>query len=384
MSRSNVHPLKSPVHQSQTPSALALIDLKDNILNAWMKRVREEISIVLKVDQSVIVDTIPVFLENLAEALSQEHPRNLATESSNVASEHGNERARIPKYSPDQIIKEYVILKDIVEQSVNEVVELNKHELSIVQKSFDQAIQEAMMAYFLSHSKMREQIVATLTHDLRNPLGAASMAAELLTEDIQKVEDPELRAGLQDLAEKICRNVKRTDNLVQDLLDASVLEAGEKIHLRISKCEILSLIQETLSEIASRDVKRIRVEGSACPANLDKEALKRAIANLIMNALKYGDAKTPVKIRLASEFGRAYISVHNKGNPIPLEDQANLFQAYKRSPQALESGQKGWGLGLAAVRMIAESLNGALVLESSPETGTTFTMDIPCDFKVRT
>jgi signal transduction histidine kinase len=215
-------------------------------------------------------------------------------------------------------------------------------------------------------------------------LGAASMAAELLADDIQKIQDPELREGLQDLAEKICRNVRRTDSLVQDLLDASVLEAGEKIHLRISKCEILSLIRETLGEIASRDLKRIHVEGSECHGHLDKEALKRAIANLIMNALKYSDIKTPVTIRLTSEFGRAFISVHNSGNPIPLEDQANLFQAYKRGAQGIESGQKGWGLGLAAVQMIAQSLNGALVLESSPETGTTFTMDIPCDFVVQT
>lgn len=362
---------------------MALIDCKDNIITAWTERVRREISTTTKVDQAIIVDTIPVFLENLAEALSMEHPRNLATESSNVASEHGNERARIPKYSPDQIIREYIILKDIVEQSLSAVVPLKKNELSIIQKSFDQAVQEAMMAYFLSHSKMREQIVATLTHDLRNPLGAASMAAELLSEDIQRVTDPELRESLHDLAEKISRNVRRTDDLIQDLLDASVLEAGEKIHLRIAKCEILSLIHETLKEIASRDLKRIQVEGTKCEGNLDREALKRAIANLVTNALKYSDPKKPVTIRLGSNFGRAFISVHNEGNPIPLDQQANLFLPYKRTQQAIESGQKGWGIGLAAVRMIAESLNGVLVLESSPETGTTFTIDIPCDFVQR-
>jgi signal transduction histidine kinase len=111
----------------------------------------------------------------------------------------------------------------------------------------------------------------------------------------------------------------------------------------------------------------------------DGEALRRAVANLGANAVKYGTTERAVTITVRGEYGRAFIVVHNHGGYIPAEQQETLFRAFARLPQAQGSEKTGWGLGLAQVRGVAESHGGSIGIDSSPELGTSFTIDIPSD-----
>ena len=88
---------------------------------------------------------------------------------------------------------------------------------------------------------------------------------------------------------------------------------------------------------------------------------------------------TPSAIRLESSHGRAIITVHNFGPHIPVEEQETLFRSFMRTKAAQTGHKTGWGLGLAMVRGMTEGHGGSITLDSAPERGTTFIIDVPID-----
>ena len=168
---------------TKTPSAQFLYAKRNEILDAWMKRVKAEVATAAELLNPVVIDTIPLFLDGLSEALCEECTRETATESSNMAQEHGGERARVTRYGPEQIIQEYQILQNIVRHTITAVIPLHETESDIIQKSFDKALQEAMISFFLVHGRLREQFVAGLTHDLRNPIGGITQLLAIMDEE---------------------------------------------------------------------------------------------------------------------------------------------------------------------------------------------------------
>ncbi|RZA07754.1 MAG: sensor histidine kinase [Proteobacteria bacterium] len=365
--------------QLKGDAAESLLKRKDEILVEWVARVRQHVKLAGAVSQPVLIDTLPIFLANLAQALSENHVRALATDSNNVAQEHGGERARVTSFGPEQIIQEYQLLRSTVEEKISEDINISKPELSIIQRSFDQAIQDAMTAYFLVHGRIRDQFVATLTHDLRNPLAAAKMNADLVGRAAAKLTNEKDRETFSRLASKLGENIKRADRMIQNLLDTNLSAVGERMPLKLEPENMMTIAESVVAELSPAERERTKVIGDEINGYFDRDALWRALENLITNAFKYGREATPVTVRVYEKLGRAMISVHNQGNPIPAEDQELLFQAFRRTRSAKASGQQGWGIGLSQVRGVAEAHGGSLGVDSSAETGTTFTLDIPAD-----
>jgi signal transduction histidine kinase len=106
--------------------------------------------------------------------------------------------------------------------------------------------------------------------------------------------------------------------------------------------------------------------------------LRRALGNLIENAVKYGRDDSQITIGVAELQGRLMLSVHNYGEPIPPEALPHLFVAFQRRA-ADKTAKPGWGLGLMHVQAIAQAHGGSVTVESSDERGTTFTIDILVD-----
>jgi signal transduction histidine kinase len=360
-------------------AARVLLRLKDDILMAWEKRVRKVVYLAAELSQPVIIDSLPIFIANLAEALAENHGRGTATESNNVAQEHGGERARVTRYGPEQIIQEYQILRDVIEETLRANITPSNREYSVIQKSFDQAIQEAMMAYFLVHGKVRDQFIATLTHDLRNPLAAARLSADLILRKLADSENPFKVDELKRQAQTIINCVKRADRMIQNLLDTNVMEVGELVPLNIGECDMLEIVHSVVAEFSISEKRNAKIVGDNARGFWDSDGIFRALENLTGNAFKYGKEGTPVTIRIYEKLGRVMVSVHNEGNPIPAEEQDLLFQAFRRSATAKNSGKKGWGIGLTQVRGVAEAHGGTLTVDSSLEGGSTFTIDLPRD-----
>jgi len=352
---------------------------RDEILLNWVERVKSEVASASHLQNPIIIDTIPCFLDGLAEALDPGNPKQTAVESSILAQEHGGERARVTAYGPDQVLHELQILRDIVRTELKNSHTLTEQDESVIRRSFDDAIQEAMSSYFLAHAHLREQFVATLTHDLRNPISAVKMASELIASFVKEEAESATSHAVLDMAVRITRNAVRADRMIQQLLDASVIQVGEKPPVNIAVGDMQSVVREALGEFSDDYARRLRLEAVSVRGHWDLEALRRSVENLVHNAFKYGSDGTPVGVRIQSANGRVIVSVHNEGTPIPLENLESLFQVYCRAETAKRSGKKGWGLGLALARATAERMGGSLGADSSPENGTTFTIDIPCD-----
>lgn len=217
---------------------------------------------------------------------------------------------------------------------------------------------------------LRTQFIAFLAHDLRGPLSAARTAAVLLGRlDAGAPSSPE-RATL------ILRNLDRVDRMVSDMLDVERIHAGKKLPLALADVDLGSIAAEVVADMGADHPGRIVLRGDR-PArgNWDAALLRRAIWNLVANALKYGAKDTLVDICVAKQNGGFTVAVHNDGTPIPEDEQATLFEPFTRA--AVQSGACGWGLGLTLVRGAAESHGGTVGLDSAPGRGTTFTLRLP-------
>ncbi|HVK60969.1 MAG TPA: ATP-binding protein, partial [Bdellovibrionales bacterium] len=221
---------------------------------------------------------------------------------------------------------------------------------------------------------LRETFVSLLTHDLRAPLSAAKISAQL----IQRQKG--LSEAIQSLAARISSNITRADHMITDLLDANRVRSGEKLPLDIEEFDLSELVKETLQELTVIHGERFVFQNEdRVVGQWDRKYLRRIIENLASNAVKYGTPDTPITISLMRTKDKAVLDVHNSGESIAPADQITLFQQFRRTRKAVSGRQKGWGIGLTLVRGVVEAHGGTLSVESTPETGTVFGVYLPLD-----
>ncbi|WP_245676821.1 sensor histidine kinase [Oligoflexus tunisiensis] len=251
-------------------------------------------------------------------------------------------------------------------------INLSAEEKAIIESSINMGIREAVTAFALVQNNIREQFIATLSHDMRQPLNTISMAAQMLPEE--PVDDDGFDARTM-----ILNAVRKADALIQNLLDATLIKTGQRLQLEFSECDMRQIIDESVKEHALDQKARIEVHGESVIGQWSPRELERAIDNLITNAIKYGDLSQPIRINLTEYSGRVMVSVHNEGKPIPADEQETIFQAFRRSQAVQKGDKKGWGLGLPLVRGIVEAHAGSVHVDSSEGRGTTFIIDMPKD-----
>lgn len=234
--------------------------------------------------------------------------------------------------------------------------------------------QERALAEMKEERTLRERFVDTLSHDLRNPLAAARMAAQLLA----RKELP--RERMKESSERMIQSLNRADRMIQNLLDISRVRAGEKLPLEIRHFELGKLVRDTLLELAEQHGDRFVLISSKPEISgyWSYDQIQRVIENLVGNAIKYGASQKPIRIELSETISHVSISVINEGPVIPSEHLKHLFVPYYRTEGATCQA-KGWGLGLALVKAVAEAHSGTAQAESSPEAGTIFTITLPKD-----
>ena len=357
-----------------SPTSIRMLALRDAVLTEWEKRMRSTIAKAAVLAEPILINTMPVVYGNLAEAVTPEYSRtSVGVLETTVAAEHGNERARLTNYDLSTVISEYQVLRSAIFDVLEENgLALTASDVRIINMTLDATIKESATAFTLVQSAFRERFVATLAHDLRSPLSAMQMFAER----IARTSDPEI---IRELSDKIKQNVGRMDRMIRELLDIVVFEQGERLKLHLSNFNIMEIIDQVCDESFEIYGSRFEVSGEAVTGWWGRDALLRALENLIGNALKYGAKDTPITIKIDNYHGRILISVHNEGNPIPPDQLESVFQVFERAKIANDENEQGWGLGLPFVRSVAESHGGSIVTDSSADTGTTFIIDIPVD-----
>ena len=354
--------------------AAVVIRNKEEILHRFCVRAQQSIGDARNQPHPVLIDTLPAFITRVALALARGE-MDFASQYSNIALQHGNERARFTSYSLAEMIKEYQFLREIFMDVLTAEARPTAEEWKIVHRSVDEAMAEAATSFVQVNDDFRELFTAALTHDFRAPLANAWNFLELMRREASM----ELR---DQFAQRAAQNLRRVGRMIAGLLDASRSNAGERLQLDAGSCDVANLLDESIRDFDPRIRKRVSLDLPApILAYWDREKIRRAIDNLLDNAFKYSSPESTVTVRAIETHGRVQISVHNRGEPISPEQQASIFEPYRRTTAARMGGKLGWGLGLTQVQVIAEAHGGGVGVESTPETGTTFTLDLIRDVR---
>ena len=216
-----------------------------------------------------------------------------------------------------------------------------------------------------------EQMIGIVSHDLRNPLSAISMATALLSRG-------EVTAPQQRLLGNITRSTERATRLIADLLDFTQARLGKGLPVERRAIDLHRTVAEAVDELRllypARVLRHDRAGAGACAA--DANRLVQLIGNLVSNAMTYGTPATPVTVRSAIDETSFSLAIHNEGPPIAAELQAGLFQPMTRGTDAV-SASRSVGLGLFIVREIARAHDGTTFVRSTVAEGTTFGAVLP-------
>jgi signal transduction histidine kinase len=219
-------------------------------------------------------------------------------------------------------------------------------------------------------AELREQFIAVLGHDLRNPLSSIGMGTELL---LRRSND----AGDRRVLERIRSSARRIGALVDDVMDLARGRFGGGIKLRAQEVmDLATRLRHVIDEVqAAHPTRPIDLRSTLDgPVTCDEQRVEQLLSNLLTNAIAHGDADTPIAVALRGEGDTVELSVSNHGEPISAEVRPRLFEPYFRGGRG--DPRNGLGLGLYIVSEIARS-HGGRVEVASADGRTTFTLRMP-------
>jgi signal transduction histidine kinase len=223
--------------------------------------------------------------------------------------------------------------------------------------------------------ELREQFIAILGHDLRNPLQAVYAIGDILE---RRLTDP----GEFAIASRIKTNVNRMSSLIDDVLDFARGRLGGGIHLEIGEVTnlhhgVMAVIQELRDAQPERNViASIQVAEAVC---CDLGRVQQVVSNLLGNALTHGAPDTPVRINVEVDAEDLVVDVWNAGEPIPPQSLAKIFEPFWR--HSVSASRQGLGLGLHICAQIVRAHGGRIAVTSTYEHGTRFTARLPLGAK---
>jgi signal transduction histidine kinase len=222
--------------------------------------------------------------------------------------------------------------------------------------------------------RAREEVLAIVSHDLRNPLNAIMLATQLL--QMSESFPPEEREQI----DAIDVSARRMRALIEDLLDVTRLEGGKQLPIEPKPVEVASLLQEAYElfkpQAATSQISfHIRVGEDVPRVKADRHRVMQVLSNLIGNAVKFTPAEGVISLRSERRDGRQVLfTVADTGTGIPPENLGKIFNPYW---QAKRTARLGAGLGLPIAKGIVESHGGKIWVESEPEVGTKFYFTLP-------
>jgi chemotaxis family two-component system sensor kinase Cph1 len=225
--------------------------------------------------------------------------------------------------------------------------------------------------------RARDDLVAVVSHDLRNPLGVIQMQAAILLQAASG-ENEEFSRRVQTSAEHIQRSVARMNTLIGDLLDLARLEAG-RFTLQCRAHEMSELIGESLVILRPlAEQKRIDLTSDLrCAAvNADRDRIFQVLSNLVGNAIKFTPAGGRIDLRCEEMNGEVQVTVADTGPGIAPEQLSNVFDRYW---QARPDDLQGSGLGLFIAKGIVEAHGGRIWAQARPGSGATFVFTLPSE-----
>lgn len=228
--------------------------------------------------------------------------------------------------------------------------------------------------------RLNEQLIAVVSHDLRNPLNLVAIAVGVLAQS----SDPRVVAT----ARKIERSTRRMATILNDLLDLSRARLGGGISVDVAPCELSTIAGTVVEELrsANEGAEIVMKSLGDMTGAWDSGRLQQLISNLLGNALRHGEAGGVVTLTLdGSAADACVVAVHNEGAIAP-DVQQRMFEPFSgsstrhrtgREPGEAVGSRQGLGLGLYIVSQIVRAHGGRIDVESEPDKGTVFRVSLP-------
>jgi signal transduction histidine kinase len=229
----------------------------------------------------------------------------------------------------------------------------------------------------LALARQQSDFISAVSHEFRTPITSMRHLTELLV--TRSVPTEERKAQYYAL---LARETERLHRMVESLLSFGRMQAGSYAW-KLETTDPAALVHAVVEEYrcnpqaANREIA-CDLDAGLPPIQADREALTRALSNLLDNAAKYSEPGTSIHVAACRDGASIRISVEDHGVGIPAEERGKLFDRFVRGSHARNGGVRGIGVGLALVKSVAQAHGGTVLLSSQPGSGSTFTLVIPC------
>lgn len=225
-------------------------------------------------------------------------------------------------------------------------------------------------------ARLKSDFVSNVSHELRTPLALIRLYAETL--ELGRITTSEKKNEYYAIIRK---ESERLTALINNILDFSRIEAGRKEY-DFKETDIAELVRNTLDSYRFQIEQQgfaleEQIEPNIPKVRVDREAIARALVNLVNNALKYSDHEKFLGVKLYREQSVLKLEVIDRGIGIERHEQSRIFEKFYRTCDPLVHNTKGSGLGLSLVRHITEAHGGDVEVESTPGRGSKFTLKLP-------
>ena len=294
-----------------------------------------------------------------------------------VSSEHGyaemQQAVRISPLTRDgRVIGTLTIIEDVTERVAREAeLQAQIEARTRVLASEKLARSEAERA-----NRLKDEFLATISHEIRNPLNAIMGWAHMLR--VGKLNE----ANTERAVETIYRNAKSQSQLVADLLDVSRIISG-KLRLDVRTVDLIYIVNAAIDSIRpAADAKNIRLQTmldpAAGPISGDADRLQQVVWNLLTNAVKFTPKNGQIQVKVQRVDSHVEIVVSDSGVGISKEFLPYVFDRFRQADASTTRIHGGLGLGLSIVRQLVDLHGGSVSVESEGEgKGTTFTITLP-------
>jgi signal transduction histidine kinase len=225
-------------------------------------------------------------------------------------------------------------------------------------------------------ARLKSDFVSNVSHELRTPLALIRLYAETL--ELGRITTAEKK---QEYYRIIRKESERLTALINNILDFSRIEAGRKEY-EFRETDIAELVHNTLDSYRYQIEQQgfafeESIDSSLPKVYVDREAIARALVNLVNNALKYSAEDKFLGVKLYRADGALKLEVVDRGIGITRREQTKIFEKFYRTGDPLVHNTKGSGLGLSLVRHITHAHGGEIAVESTPGKGSKFILSLP-------
>jgi signal transduction histidine kinase len=282
-------------------------------------------------------------------------------------------------FNLDQMVSEYRALRASVTKlwaaQASELTRQNTADLVRFNEAIDQTLTESIGYYSRKVDHSRDLFLGVLGHDLRNPIGAMQMSAQL----IAKIGSLSERQRM--LISQIDTSAVRATDILDQLLDLTRARLGSGLHVIRERMDMAFVGRQLIDEMRALHPNRqftLAISGDT-GGQWDKPRIGQVFSNLIGNAVQYGFKDVPIDVKIVGEAKDVSIAVHNQGVPIPKDAIGGIFDALIRGgPDGDDhSNSTNLGLGLYITKEIISAHGGTVRVTSTEREGTTFTALFP-------